>query len=397
MRMIKNALHEVWKELCRTRLIYVIAGCALAVMLDFFLFRHAAPLNLPPLSALPVTVIAPEEITPEVPETVAAEPAMPAPTLTAPAPTAAVDTMLAIPAPTQQIDGGLSEPASLPEPPPLITVPENVPPVAVPAPVDTGDKAKIVIVIDDMGVAVGHSREIMALPEDLTLAFLPYAPDIEEQMVHAKSVGKTVMVHMPMEPVGQDNPGPDAIYDAMPADEIMAKMEANLDKALPVAGINNHMGSKVTADADAMDAVMRVLKARHMFFLDSLTTETSAAREAAAKAGVPYIKRDLFLDHYPDEAAVLQALRTLEARAAKQGHAIAIGHPRPATLVALKTWLKNLDKSRFAIVPITDLVPKAETQIEIAPEIVPAITALPDATAQNTTPAPVSPDAVTQP
>jgi len=100
-------------------------------------------------------------------------------------------------------------------------------------------------------------------------------------------------------------------------------------------GINNHMGSRATANRPTMDAVMAAVSGAGLFFLDSRTTPDTVAEDAARSAGIPALRRDVFLDVVAEPAAVRGALRAAAARAVAQGHAVAIGHVHPATIETL--------------------------------------------------------------
>ena len=117
-----------------------------------------------------------------------------------------------------------------------------------------------------------------------------------------------------------------------------------LDGVPGALGANNHMGSKMTADAMSMDAVMRVLNLRGLYFLDSRTGTGSVALAAAARAGVPAMGRDVFLDDGADKATVAARLAELAAIARARGCAVGIGHPHPATAAAIMRFA--LDPSR---------------------------------------------------
>jgi polysaccharide deacetylase 2 family uncharacterized protein YibQ len=349
-------MRALWAELCRTRLIYVIVGCILAVAVDYTLLRphHDAP--------PPPHVVAKEITPPPVAE-------MPAPTQSQDMPSAAEE-LADLPDDIFDEIGTGDNVAPLPQtamPPVVMPAPDPLP-VPLPALPSVTGRPKIVIVIDDMGVAVAHSKQIMALPGPLTLSFLPYAANLKDQMAAGSAAGHALMLHIPMEPVGPENPGPDALYVAMDTDTVTRTLDSNIDKSDPVRGINNHMGSRASADMNVMRAVMADLAKRDMFFLDSLTSQDSVAAQAAAEAGVPYLKRDVFLDHVDSVDYVQNALRQLEHTARRQGYAIAIGHPHPATIAVLKNWLQTLDKNEFELVPLASLLPETELPAEPLPQ-----------------------------
>ena len=218
---------------------------------------------------------------------------------------------------------------------------------------------KIVIIIDDMGVNERLSKQIMALPAPLTLAFLPYAENVAVLAKHAKDKGHELMIHMPMEPLSADiDTGPIAIHNDMSPEDITA----NLDKAFKAlngyVGINNHMGSKVTQNLEIMEQVMRTLKGRGLYFIDSVTIGSTVAARKAAEHNLNYAERDVFLDHEETEKFVKNALKKLEKKSEERGFAIAIGHPKEHTIKALKTWIPKAKKRGFDIIPASAVVAK---------------------------------------
>jgi polysaccharide deacetylase 2 family uncharacterized protein YibQ len=214
----------------------------------------------------------------------------------------------------------------------------------------------VAIVIDDMGVDRARSERIAALSAPLTLAFLPYARGFEDQIAAARGRGHEILVHMPMEPVGREDPGPGALTVALEAAEIRRRLGAALDRAGPVVGINNHMGSRFTVESDAMRPVLEELQARGLLFLDSRTAGSSVGVRLAQSMSLPHAARDVFLDNDPALAAVEARLAELEAIARRQGHAVAIGHPHDGTIAALGAWLPTASARGLAVVPVSAIV-----------------------------------------
>jgi polysaccharide deacetylase 2 family uncharacterized protein YibQ len=116
------------------------------------------------------------------------------------------------------------------------------------------------------------------------------------------------------------------------------------------------MGSLLTAQPEPMAILMAELRRRGLLFLDSRTTPHSVAGRAAARMGVPYAERDVFIDNELNVASVLQELARAEHIARSRGHAVAIGHPHESTIEALKTWLPTLEARDIALVPISTIV-----------------------------------------
>ena len=216
--------------------------------------------------------------------------------------------------------------------------------------------AWIAIVIDDLGADRARSARAAALPGPLTLSYLSYAADIAEQARAARTAGHEILLHLPMEPEGRDNPGPGALFVRMANDDIRWRTANALD-ALPMAvGLNNHMGSRFTRDARAMAPVLEELAARGLLFVDSRTSGGSVAGDVAASLGVAHAGRDIFLDNEIDGTAVRRQLAELERTANRRGNAIAIGHPHDATLEALAAWIPTMNSRGLQLVPVSAIV-----------------------------------------
>ncbi|MFT5540562.1 MAG: polysaccharide deacetylase 2 family uncharacterized protein YibQ [Alphaproteobacteria bacterium] len=213
------------------------------------------------------------------------------------------------------------------------------------------------IVIDDLGLDHGRTERAMRLPAPVTLAFLPYGRRLKAETGRARAAGHEILVHVPMEASGAwADPGPNVLTIAMGAAEIRARLDWALARFPGFVGINNHMGSKFTSDAAAMDVVLGELKARGLLFLDSRTTTTTVGFARARTAGVPAATRHVFLDRNLTPQGIVRQLAELEFRARAKGHAIAIGHPHDVTLDALEVWLATLKGKGLQLAPVSALV-----------------------------------------
>ena len=220
-----------------------------------------------------------------------------------------------------------------------------------------GKKARIAIVIDDLGIDRPRTARAIQLPGPLTMSFLTYAPGLDKQTRAARAAGHELLLHIPMEPGSQDvDPGPNVLLTGIPRQELLNSLKWNLDQFSGYVGVNNHMGSRFTADLAGMVVVMEVLKKRNLFFLDSMTAGNSVARKAARKIDVPFAGRNVFLDDADDVVGINKRLAEVERLAKRTGQAIAIGHPREATLKALVPWLKDIEKRGFRLVPLSSVV-----------------------------------------
>ncbi|MEE4112313.1 MAG: divergent polysaccharide deacetylase family protein, partial [Desulfobacteraceae bacterium] len=112
-------------------------------------------------------------------------------------------------------------------------------------------------------------------------------------------------------------------------------------------GVNNHMGSKLTASSEKMRQIFTILKKRKLFFVDSRTSADTLCRPSAELLHLPFAERDVFIDHEQTRGFVKKQLKLLIKRAKRQGYAIGIAHPHPVTIAVLKEMLPELRKAVF--------------------------------------------------
>jgi polysaccharide deacetylase 2 family uncharacterized protein YibQ len=216
-------------------------------------------------------------------------------------------------------------------------------------------RARIAIVIDDLGPDRKAADRVLALPGPLTLSILSHAADAPALAEAARAAGHELLVHVPMEPEGGIDPGPNALTVGLDRAEFEPRLDWALSHFAGPVGINNHMGSRLTAAAEPMGWLFEALERRGLLFLDSRTTKETVAPVLAAHFGLPFAERDVFLDNERGAEAVEAQLRLLEAEARKQGFAVAIGHPHGGTVAALKAWLPTLAGKGFVLVPVSDI------------------------------------------
>lgn len=223
---------------------------------------------------------------------------------------------------------------------------------------DLNSKPLVAIVIDDVGLDRARSKRVWELPGPMTMSFLPYAKDLPEQSRAARARGHELMLHMPMEPNGRNDPGPGALMVSMSDAELRQRLLIALESFSGYVGINNHMGSRFTAVKPDMELVMRQLKPRGLMFLDSRTSPQSVGDQTAQEMGVPSIVRHVFLDDDESIDAVRRKLAETEALARRQGFVVAIGHPHDATIQALAEWLSTVQGKGLALAPSTAILRK---------------------------------------
>jgi len=215
------------------------------------------------------------------------------------------------------------------------TAPSIAPSVATTA--EAGGRPRLAIIIDDCGQWPVTERAFVALPFPLTLSVLPHVRFGSAIARDASAAGKGVMLHLPMQTVSGRYPGPGTITTTMGDDAIRSEVAGDLAELPEARGVNNHEGSLATQDARVMGDIADVLVRDGRFFIDSRTSSASVGESVARGRGVLSASRSVFLDNVDNEAAVEARLREAIDDARASGSAIAIGHPRAATLAAVRS------------------------------------------------------------
>ncbi|NIM57781.1 MAG: hypothetical protein GTO16_02410 [Candidatus Aminicenantes bacterium] len=205
---------------------------------------------------------------------------------------------------------------------------------------------KVAIIIDDMGYSLKAINDICSLNKPLTISILPYTPLAKEIARIAHQNNLEVMLHLPLESINNQggNHIEGIILSQMGEEEILKTVEHNLDQIPYVTGVNNHMGSKITADKNLISLVLGPLKERNLFFIDSRTTSRSEAYNVAQTLGIPSAYRQVFLDGENRKGYIKGKMIELFRLAQRNGKAVGICHPTERTLRVLRENFHLLDK-----------------------------------------------------
>jgi polysaccharide deacetylase 2 family uncharacterized protein YibQ len=219
------------------------------------------------------------------------------------------------------------------------------------------DPPKIAIVIDDMGYDLDLATAFMDLDLPLSLSVLPLAPRTADIVYEANRRGTELLLHLPMEPKDYPDldPGPGAVLTNMDERRIRKTINNDIDQIPGIRGVNHHMGSRFTERPDKMKIVLRELKRRNLFYLDSRTTNLTVAYDLAKDMGVPAAKKDVFLDNDLSSKSIRFEMERLLGIARYSGIAIGIGHPHKETLDILKDY-EGILRTEFKVVPVSELV-----------------------------------------
>ena len=196
----------------------------------------------------------------------------------------------------------------------------------------------LTFVFDDAGHNLDQLEYFLRLPFPCTIAVLPGLRYSSESARRIRKAGKQVILHQPMQSVDLHiNPGPGAVTPGLSAEQIKNIVRKNLEEIWPVAGMNNHEGSLMTADEAAMSAVLDVVAEKHIFFLDSRTTARSVVAKVAKEKNMAVWERAIFIDNDKSRAAMETQIKKGLNIARQKGSAIMIGHVFTVELAQLLT------------------------------------------------------------
>ena len=220
-----------------------------------------------------------------------------------------------------------------------------------------GAPPRVAIIVDDLGYDRRIARKFLDLNTDLTFSVLPHTPHTRSIAREVKARNREIMLHLPMEPLEYPrvNPGPGALLTSMSPDELIAELKKNLSAVPGIKGVNNHMGSKMTAESTQIYQIFSILKQQDLYFVDSRSTAQTVCRPSARLFQLPFAERDVFIDHKHSPEFIRKQIRSLIRIAKKNGQAVGIIHPSKTSLRILQEMLPTLEKE-VELVPASQLV-----------------------------------------
>jgi len=214
---------------------------------------------------------------------------------------------------------------------------------------------KIAIIIDDIGYN-RHNKDFLALPTPVTFAILPFTPFAQKMANAAHQQQRDIMLHIPMQAHSQNHLlGESALTENMTKTQLQTTLSTALAELPHAIAVNNHMGSLLTENKLAMQWVMEYLFKQGIFFVDSLSSSKSVAAEQAKLAGLPLVKRNIFLDNIRTPVAMEKQFQQAIQHSHHHPMTIIIGHPYPETLAYLSQRLQKPD-NQFQLVTLTELI-----------------------------------------
>lgn len=217
-------------------------------------------------------------------------------------------------------------------------------------------RPKIAFVIDDIGNHNRYTKQLKSLGDTVTYAILPRLPYSRYYGDLSRTTGAEVILHLPLDTVQDKIPGRGLIVGTMSREDVLDILARDLDSVPNHVGVNNHMGSRGTADREMMTIILTELKRRGLFFLDSYTTPESVVPSVGRAIGLPILARGVFLDNEDSKPAIRAQLNHLRAVVREKGNAIAIGHYREKTLEVLAKEIPRFQKEGFEIITLTEML-----------------------------------------
>lgn len=219
------------------------------------------------------------------------------------------------------------------------------------------------IIIDDIGDQYHYGKQAIMLPGQLTYALLPYSTHAKTLSKIGLKKNKEFILHSPMQSVDNRLQTKNTLHMHMTESQFVNQLQNQIRQFPFIKGINNHMGSLLTMHPGYMNILMQQLKSKPaLYFIDSRTTPQSVALKVAQENNIPTLKRDVFIDTHQDIASINKQLDRAISLSIKNGYAVAIAHPYPATLQVLKKRLPQIEKSETQLITASTLIKKLSEQ-----------------------------------
>ena len=215
---------------------------------------------------------------------------------------------------------------------------------------------RVAIVVTHLGLSASETNAAIGmLPGAVTLAFSPYADDLDDWLAAARAEGHETLVMLPMQPAGfpLNDPGPNTLLGHLPEEENRGRLEWALSRTAGYPGVTNLMGAELADRPDILRMLMQWLNERGLFYLDSLAVPRPAVADVALEVGIPYVANDRKLDVVPEPAAIDRALEALESLALDRGYAVGVTNAFPVSLNRIQQWASGLEDRGLVLAPVS--------------------------------------------
>lgn len=215
----------------------------------------------------------------------------------------------------------------------------------------------MVIIIDDIGNKEDFDKVKNLLSKDIlvTPSIFPKSKAYNKTPKYARGMDNYI-IHLPLEATNYN----DKIDISLKTDESEKSIDRNIreirEKFPRAKFINNHTGSKFTANTQAMTYLMKALKKYNFSFIDSRTTKFTKAEDLGKSYGINVFRRNIFLDNKADTRYIVSNIKKAIALAKRDGYVVVIGHPKADTIKALEIVKQSGDFRDINLVRVDDLL-----------------------------------------
>ena len=225
------------------------------------------------------------------------------------------------------------------------------------------DAPRVALIISGLGVsASGTTEAVTKMPEAVTLAFMPYGPDVARLVTQARGEGHEILLQVPLEPFGypENDFGPQTLLTSLTPEQNLERLHWLMSRMQGYVGIIGAMGARFTASEQSFAPVMREIAKRGLIFVDDGANARSVAGRIAGGNSSAFAKADIVLDAVPTPGEINHALGRLEMAAREHSFAVGIASALPVSIEHIAKWAREAESRGVLLVPITAIAAKAK-------------------------------------
>ncbi len=227
------------------------------------------------------------------------------------------------------------------------------------APVASSNRPRIAVVIGGLGIsAKATAAAITLLPSGVTLAFAPYANDVQRWVSLARQKGHEVLLQVPMEPYDfpDSDPGQYTLRSSVGEEGNTKRLNWAMSRITGYIGVTNLLGARFLSDSGAVEPILTTLMRRGLMFYDNGAANRSVAKDVAGRLGSPFAQASLTIDSIQASLEIDHRLADLETEARAKGSTAGTGFVYPVTIERVALWARGLPGRGFVLAPVSAIV-----------------------------------------
>ena len=221
-----------------------------------------------------------------------------------------------------------------------------------------GAKPRVALLLGGLGLnRTLTERAITELPPEISLAFAPYAKDLDYWTKRARDAGHEVVIELPMEGHGanQEALGAAALLSNRATEDNLQRLEWLMSRFGGYFAATNYLGAKLSTNTKAMTPILSELRAAGVAYID----DTGAAEDAAIASRVAAVTVNRVIPPAPNDRArstVQRELKALETAAKQNRVALGKTYAYAATIDEIDAWAATLHERGVAIAPASAIL-----------------------------------------